>query len=207
MKVAAGPNELADAIGAAKIEAKTAFGDDAVYLEKYLAKPRHIEIQVLGDGQGQAIHLGERDCSLQRRHQKIWEEGPSPALNGEQREEIGGIVARAMAGARLQRRGTVEFLYEDGQVLFHRDEHAHSGRASGDGNDHRHRHHQRADQDRRGLPAFARAGGHPHPGRGDRVPHQRRESANLRALAGKDSYFHPPGGWASGSIPRFTRAM
>ena len=86
MKVVLEPDDLADAIATAGIEAKAAFGDDAVYIEKYLAKPRHIEFQVLGDSQGRAIHLGERDCSLQRRHQKVWEEGPRPALNAEQRE-------------------------------------------------------------------------------------------------------------------------
>ena len=118
MKVARGPDELADAIASAKIEAKTAFGDDAVYLEKYLAKPRHIEVQVLGDTQGHAIHLGERDCSLQRRHQKVWEEGPSPALNPEQRDSIGGVVARAMAELGYVGAGTVEFLYEDGKFFF-----------------------------------------------------------------------------------------
>jgi acetyl-CoA carboxylase biotin carboxylase subunit len=118
MKVANGANDLLNAISNAKIEAKTAFGDDAVYLEKYLAKPRHIEVQVLGDGKGRAIHLGERDCSLQRRHQKVWEEGPSPALNATQREEIGGIVARAMAELGYVGVGTIEFLYEDGQFYF-----------------------------------------------------------------------------------------
>jgi acetyl-CoA carboxylase, biotin carboxylase subunit len=118
MKVAHNAEELPGAISTAKAEAKAAFGDDAVYLEKYLQKPRHIEIQVLGDGQGRAIHLGERDCSLQRRHQKIWEEGPSPALNAEQREEIGAIVARAMAELRYIGVGTVEFLYEDGRFYF-----------------------------------------------------------------------------------------
>src|SRR5213596_2110391 len=81
------------ALATARAEAKAAFGDDAVYLEKYLQRPRHIEIQVLGDGQGRAIHLGERDCSLQRRHQKVWEEGPSPALNAEQRDGIGQKAA------------------------------------------------------------------------------------------------------------------
>src|SRR5450432_429721 len=118
MKVAQTADHLIEAIATAKSEAKAAFGDDAVYLEKYLQKPRHIEIQVLGDGQGQAIHLGERDCSLQRRHQKIWEEGPSPALNAEQREEIGATVARAMAELRYIGVGTVEFLYEDGRFYF-----------------------------------------------------------------------------------------
>ena len=118
MKVARGPDDLPNAIGAAKIEATAAFGDDAVYLEKYLAKPRHIEIQVLGDAHGHAIHLGERDCSLQRRHQKVWEEGPSPALNPEQRDGIGGIVAKAMAELGYVGAGTVEFLYEDGKFFF-----------------------------------------------------------------------------------------
>ena len=118
MKVARTQDDLLDAVATAKSEAKSAFGDDAVYLEKYLEKPRHIEIQVLGDGQGRAIHLGERDCSLQRRHQKVWEEGPSPALNPEQREEIGGIVARAMADLGYIGVGTIEFLYEDGKFYF-----------------------------------------------------------------------------------------
>ena len=118
MKVARNSKELPDAIATAKTEAKAAFGDDSVYLEKYLDNPRHIEIQVLGDGRGRAIHLGERDCSLQRRHQKIWEEGPSPALNGAQREEIGGIVARAMAELQYVSAGTVEFLYDDGRFFF-----------------------------------------------------------------------------------------
>jgi acetyl-CoA carboxylase biotin carboxylase subunit len=118
MKVARGPDDLAEALSAAKIEARTAFGDDSVYLEKYLAKPRHIEVQVLGDTHGRAIHLGDRDCSLQRRHQKVWEEGPSPALNPEQRESIGGIVARAMAELGYVGAGTIEFLYEDGKFFF-----------------------------------------------------------------------------------------
>ena len=112
------PTTSRDAISAAKIEARTAFGNDSVYLEKYLAKPRHIEVQVLGDTQGHAIHLGERDCSLQRRHQKVWEEGPSPALNPEQRDGIGGIVAKAMAELGYVGAGTVEFLYEDGKFFF-----------------------------------------------------------------------------------------
>jgi acetyl-CoA carboxylase biotin carboxylase subunit len=118
MKVARTPDDLADALATARIEARAAFGDDAVYLEKYLGKPRHIEIQVLGDGQGNAIHLGERDCSLQRRHQKVWEESPSPALNDHQREEIGETVAKAMRELRYSGAGTIEFLYEDGKFYF-----------------------------------------------------------------------------------------
>ena len=118
MKVARTEDDLVHALQTAKTEAKAAFGDDAVYIEKYLEKPRHIEIQVLGDGKGNAIHLGERDCSLQRRHQKVWEEGPSPALNVEMRERIGGIVAKAMQDLQYAGAGTIEFLYEDGEFYF-----------------------------------------------------------------------------------------
>ena len=118
MKVARTEDEIGPALATARAEAKAAFGDDAVYIEKYLEKPRHIEIQVLGDGKGNAIHLGERDCSLQRRHQKVWEEGPSPALNAAERERIGGIVAAAMEELGYAGAGTVEFLYEDGQFYF-----------------------------------------------------------------------------------------
>ena len=91
---------------------EASFGDDTVYLEKYLIHPRHIEVQVLGDGDGNAIHLGERDCSLQRRHQKLWEEAPSPALNANERSRIGETVAKAMRELRYRGVGTVEFLYE-----------------------------------------------------------------------------------------------
>jgi len=118
MKVARSEDELSTALSTARAEAKAAFGDDAVYLEKYLEKPRHIEIQVLGDGKGNAIHLGERDCSLQRRHQKIWEESPSPALNAGARDEIGATVAKAMRDLKYLGVGTVEFLYEDGKFYF-----------------------------------------------------------------------------------------
>jgi acetyl-CoA carboxylase biotin carboxylase subunit len=118
MKVALTENELSNALATARSEAKAAFGDDAVYLEKYLQKPRHIEIQVLGDGKGRAIHLGERDCSLQRRHQKVLEESPSPALNVAARNKIGETVAAAMRELKYLGVGTVEFLYEDGEFYF-----------------------------------------------------------------------------------------
>ncbi len=118
MKVARSEADLEHAIATAKAEAKAAFGDDAVYLEKYLEKPRHIEVQILGDGKGGAIHLGERDCSLQRRHQKVLEESPSPALNAEQRAEIGEICAKAMRELQYAGAGTIEFLYEDGRFYF-----------------------------------------------------------------------------------------
>ena len=118
MKVARSEADLSEAISTARSEAKSAFGDDAVYLEKYLSTPRHIEIQVLGDGKGGAVHLGERDCSLQRRHQKVFEESPSPALNAEQRAKIGDIVANAMRELKYLGAGTVEFLYENGEFYF-----------------------------------------------------------------------------------------
>jgi acetyl-CoA carboxylase, biotin carboxylase subunit len=118
MKLAYDESELATAIATARTEAKAAFGDDAVYLEKYLHEPRHIEIQVLGDGRGRAIHLGERDCSLQRRHQKVLEESPSPALNGPERAAIGEIVAQAMREMKYLGVGTVEFLYAQGRFYF-----------------------------------------------------------------------------------------
>jgi acetyl-CoA carboxylase biotin carboxylase subunit len=118
MKVARTEEDLSDALTSARTEAKAAFGDDAVYLEKYLEKPRHIEIQILGDGQGRAIHLGERDCSLQRRHQKVLEESPSPALNDTQRAEIGEICAAAMRELKYSGAGTIEFLYEEGNFYF-----------------------------------------------------------------------------------------
>jgi acetyl-CoA carboxylase biotin carboxylase subunit len=118
MKVAHSEEAMSIALQTARSEAKAAFGDDAVYLEKYLQRPRHIEIQILGDGRGGAIHLGERDCSLQRRHQKVFEESPSPALNTEQRERIGEICASAMRQMKYLGAGTIEFLYEDGEFYF-----------------------------------------------------------------------------------------
>jgi acetyl-CoA carboxylase biotin carboxylase subunit len=118
MKVANFDNELEHALATARTEAKVSFGDDTVYLEKYLAHPRHIEVQVIGDGDGNAIHLGERDCSLQRRHQKLWEEAPSPALNDSERQRIGELVAAAMRKLRYRGVGTVEFLYENNEFFF-----------------------------------------------------------------------------------------
>ena len=118
MKVALNEGEISTAFSTARSEAKAAFGNDDVYMEKYLQTPRHIEIQVLGDGRGNAIHLGERDCSLQRRHQKVLEESPSPALNTAARDEIGEIVAKAMRELKYLGVGTIEFLYEDGKFYF-----------------------------------------------------------------------------------------
>ncbi len=118
MKVARSEDDLSVALATARSEAGAAFGDDAVYIEKYLGKPRHIEVQVMGDGAGEAIYLGERDCSLQRRHQKVWEEALSPALNEEERTRIGEIVAKAVGDLGYSGAGTIEFLYQDGEFYF-----------------------------------------------------------------------------------------
>ncbi|WP_299757102.1 acetyl-CoA carboxylase biotin carboxylase subunit [uncultured Boseongicola sp.] len=118
MKLAKSAAEIDTAFGTARSEAKSAFGNDEVYIEKYLSKPRHIEIQVFGDGKGNAVHLGERDCSLQRRHQKVFEEAPGPSITPEERARIGKICADAVADINYIGAGTVEFLYEDGEFYF-----------------------------------------------------------------------------------------
>jgi acetyl-CoA carboxylase, biotin carboxylase subunit len=118
MKVARSESELKTALSQARSEAKAAFGDDAVYMEKYLTTPRHIEIQVVADTHGNAIHLGERECSVQRRHQKLIEEAPSPVISAAQRAEIGETCAKAMEALGYRGVGTIEFLYEDGQFYF-----------------------------------------------------------------------------------------
>jgi len=117
MKVARSESELSIALSTARSEAKAAFGDDSVYLERYLELPRHIEIQVLADQNGKVVHLGERDCSLQRRHQKVWEEAGSPALNAEAREKIGKVVTDALSERGYLGVGTVELLDENGEVF------------------------------------------------------------------------------------------
>ena len=118
MKVARNDEEMSIAISTARTEAKAAFGNDSVYIEKYLQTPRHIEIQVMGDGKGNAVHLGTRDCSLQRRHQKVWEEASAPTVSAEQRAKIGEICAAAMRKLEYSGAGTIEFLYEDGEFYF-----------------------------------------------------------------------------------------
>jgi acetyl-CoA carboxylase biotin carboxylase subunit len=118
MKIVRAEDELEAQISQARSEAKNAFGDDTVYIEKYLGDPRHIEFQVFGDGKGKAVHLGERDCSLQRRHQKVLEEAPSPVITPAERDRMGGIVAKAMADMGYRGAGTIEFLYEGGEFYF-----------------------------------------------------------------------------------------
>ena len=118
MKVCTGPEDLESLMQQAGTEAKAAFGDATVYIEKYLGNPRHIEFQIFGDGNGNAVHIGERDCSLQRRHQKVLEEAPSPVISASERMRMGGIVAKAMADMSYRGAGTIEFLWEDGQFYF-----------------------------------------------------------------------------------------
>ncbi|MFD1157882.1 acetyl-CoA carboxylase biotin carboxylase subunit [Roseovarius aestuarii] len=118
MKVAKNEGEMEHAFMTARSESKAAFGNDEVYIEKYLTTPRHIEIQVFGDGKGKAVHLGERDCSLQRRHQKVFEEAPGPAISAEERAEIGKTCADAVARINYTGAGTIEFLYENGEFYF-----------------------------------------------------------------------------------------
>jgi acetyl-CoA carboxylase, biotin carboxylase subunit len=118
MKIARDPAELSRMLPLAQREAEAFFGDDGVYLERYLAQPRHIEVQILGDGRGGVVHLGERDCSLQRSHQKVLEETPSPGLNSEQRDRLGALAVGAMRELGYRSAGTLEFLYQDGEFFF-----------------------------------------------------------------------------------------
>ncbi len=118
MQIVRSKGDMGLALSTARAESLAAFGDDAVYIEKFLDKPRHIEFQIVADGKGNAIHLGERDCSLQRRHQKVLEEALSPALNAAERERLGGVVATAMADLGYIGVGTIEFLFEDGEFYF-----------------------------------------------------------------------------------------
>ena len=118
MKVAKNAAEMERAFMTARAEGKAAFGNDEVYIEKYLTTPRHIEIQVFGDGKGNAVHLGERDCSLQRRHQKVLEEAPGPCITAEERARIGKVCADAVAKINYIGAGTIEFLYENGEFYF-----------------------------------------------------------------------------------------
>ncbi|MGH7084051.1 MAG: biotin carboxylase N-terminal domain-containing protein, partial [Acetobacteraceae bacterium] len=118
MQVAEGPRELAERLALARAEAAAGFGDDAVYLERYLDRPRHIEVQILADSVGQVVHLGERDCTLQRRHQKLLEEAGSPALSPAERDRLGRFATKALSEIGYQNAGTLEFLYQDGEFAF-----------------------------------------------------------------------------------------
>src|SRR3990167_4636217 len=118
MRVVREEHELINAIAMTKTEAGAAFGNDEVYMEKFLENPRHIEIQILGDGKGDAIHLGERDCSMQRRHQKVLEEAPAPGISTKIRGKIGEVCAKACRDLKYRGAGTFEFLYENGNFYF-----------------------------------------------------------------------------------------
>ena len=145
MKVARNDDEMRVAIMTARTEAKAAFGNDSVYIEKYLQKPRHIEVQLMGDGKGNAVHLGTRDCSLQRRHQKVWEEAPAPTVPADERDGDRRSLRRRHAQAQILGRRHHRVPLRGRRVLLHRDEHPPPGRAPGHRAHHRRRHRLRAD--------------------------------------------------------------
>jgi hypothetical protein len=181
MRVVHNEAALLNSVQITRSEAAVAFGSDVVYMEKFLQKPRHVEIQVLADGEGSAIHLGDRDCSLQRRHQKVIEEAPAPDIPDAVRAEVYEACVQGLQRDRLPRRRHLRVPLRRRRFLLHRDEHAGAGRAPGHGDDHRHRYRQRTAAHRQ-RPADFR-----HPGRGQfprprhRVPHQRRGPADLPA--------------------------
>ena len=168
------PTSSQDAFEGAAREGEKFFSDDTVYLERYLPDPRHVEVQVLADKHGNTIHLGERDCSIQRRHQKLIEESPAPLVDDELREKIGKIAVDAAKAVGYHSAGTIEGLLAGRRVLLPRDEHARAGRALRDRGGHRHRHRARADPDRRRRDAVDHAGRRRAARPRDRVPHQRR---------------------------------
>ncbi len=188
MKVVRSADEAAQAFDSARREGQSYFADASVYVERYLEDPRHVEVQVLADAHGNVIHLGERDCTIQRRHQKLIEETPSPAVTPELRERIGRIAVDAARAAGYRSAGTIEgLLSPDGRLLLHGDEHPHPGRAHGDGARHRPRSRPRAGPDRGRRAAVGAPGGRRAARPRDRVPHQRRGSGQrLPAEPGTD---------------------
>ena len=160
MRVIRDMKELRKSLKTAQREAEAAFGVGDVYIEKYVENPRHIEFQVLGDHHGAVVHLGERECSIQRRHQKLLEEGPSVAVTEKMRRKLGGTVVDAARGRAVhQRRHLRVPARRQGQLLLPRGQHARAGRAPGDRVRHRRRHRQGADPDRGGRAAVVQAGG------------------------------------------------
>ena len=191
MKVAHTADDLMMALSTASNEAKSAFGDASVYLEKYLQKPRHIEIQILGDGRGGAIHLGERDCSLQRRHQKVWEEGPSPVLSAAARARIGETCAKAMRDMKYLGVGTIEFLYEDGEFYFIEMNTRIQVEHPVTEKHHRHRPRAGADPHRRRRRPAREAGRDHHHRPCHRMPRQCGKPADLPPVARQDHAISP----------------
>ena len=203
MKVARDAASLEEAFQVARTEARAAFGNDAVYIEKYLDHPRHIELQVLADGHGNVVHFGERDCSLQRRHQKLLEEAGSPALTAAARDRLGATATEALAAIGYRNAGTLEFLYQDGQFAFIemntrlQVEHPVTEMVCG------------IDLVREqiriaaGARSRLRTGRHPLFRPCDRVPHHGRGPGELRADAG--SRHRVPCAWRSGRARRFRR--
>ena len=157
MRVVHTEASLLNAISITEAEARAAFGNDQVYMEKFLERPRHIEFQVLADGHGNVIHLGERDCSMQRRHQKVIEEAPAPGITARQRKIMGERCVEAVPRRRLPQRRHARVPVPGRRVLLHRDEHPHPGGASGDRADHRHRSGEGATADRRRRAAAVHA--------------------------------------------------
>ena len=173
-RVALEPDKLQEAFEGAAREGEKFFSDATVYLERYLPDPRHVEVQVLADKHGNVVHLGERDCSIQRRHQKLIEESPAPLVDDELRAKIGEIAGRGRPRRQLPLGRHDRGPAPGRRVLLPRDEHARAGRALRDRGDHGHRHRARADPDRRRRGAVLRAGRRPLARPRDRVPHQRR---------------------------------
>ncbi len=207
MRVVHTDASLLNAIGVTQSEALAAFGNDQVYMEKFLEKPRHIEFQVLADNYGNVVHLGERDCSMQRRHQKVIEEAPAPGLTAKQRKTMGERCARAVPRSRLSQRRHPGIPVPGQRILFHRDEHPRPGRASGDRTDHRHRYRQSAATDRRGRTAalsvrttFRSAA---TPSNAASMPRTRRTLRRVRARSGCGI---PPAAPASASTATSTPA-
>ena len=184
MRVVHSDATLLHSVGVTKAEALAAFGNDQVYMEKFLEKPRHIEFQVLADHYGNVICLGERDCSMQRRHQKIIEEAPAPGLSAKQRRAMSERVRLGLRRDRLPQRRHARVPVPGRRVLLHRDEHPHPGRAPGDRTDHGHRPGEGAAAARGRRTPAVDAGRRADPRPRDRMPHQRRRPEDVHAVAG-----------------------